>query len=212
MFTSLGRQVDAWGAFIPGRAGLCDELKEKVKASMQNRGIKDLSITEAGMKAGGSTIPVGEFREHIIIEQKLSVGGTATVALRVAPRGTEDLELSWRLMEKNWATWLLATLGQTGLIVIGLLWIFISLILIPIGVGVCMLIPGVAMIGVAFGWWGVNKTKSQATTYEQFDSRVLAQTVDYCLMSALDELGVTAAELRVLQKAQMGGIGQLGSN
>ncbi len=113
---------------------------------------------------------------------------------------------------KNWSTWLLATLGQTGLIVIGALWILISPILIPIGVGVCMIIPGIAMIGVAFSWWGVNKTKSQATTYQQFDSGVLAQTLDYCLMSALEELGVTAAELRVLQTSQMRGIGKLGMN
>ncbi len=100
MFTSLGRQVDAWGAFVPGKAGICDELKEKVKEAMQKRGLQNLTIKEAEMKAGGSAMPIGEFREHILFEQKLGGGGTATAALRIAPKGTEDLELSWRLTEK----------------------------------------------------------------------------------------------------------------
>jgi hypothetical protein len=75
-----------------------------------------------------------------------------------------------------------------------------------------MIVPGIAMIGVAFGWWGSARAKTQATAYQQYDSRVLAQTVDYCLMASLEELGVSAEELRVLQKAQMQGLGRLGAS
>ena len=211
MAANLGSQVDAWGAFIPGKASITEELKKKVVEAMQKRGLQNFSIRDADMNLGGVAASMAENRQHILFEQGLGRGGTATVALRIAPRGAEDMEISWRLMEKNWASWLIATLGQTGLTIFGILWIILSLAMIPIGIGVCMIIPGIAMLGVAFGWWGVSRSKSQATTYQQFDSRVLAQTVDYCLMVSLEELGVTADELRVLQNAQMGGIGKLGT-
>ena len=154
----------------------------------------------------------GEKREHIVFDQKLGGGTVATVALRVAPRGTQDLEISWRLFERNVAKSIFAGMSQTTIVIIGVLWTLMSLALMPLGVGFCTFIIGPIIIGFGMGWWGSSKGKTKATTYQQLDSRALAQAVDYSLMKTLDDLGISKDEIRVLQAAQMEGIGRLGPN
>jgi hypothetical protein len=153
----------------------------------------------------------GEKREHIVFEQKLGAGSAAAFALRVAPRGTNDLELSWRLFEGNITKSVVEGVGQTGLVVFGILWTLLSIALMPLGVGFCTVIIGPVIIGFGLGWWGKNKGKTKVTTFQQLDSRALGQAIDYSLMITLENLGVTKEEIRVLKAAQMEGIGRLGA-
>ncbi len=69
-----------------------------------------------------------------------------------------------------------------------------SIALIPLGVGFCTVIIGPIIIGFGMGWWGKNRGKTKATTYQQLDSRALAQAVDYSLMKTLEELGLAPDE------------------
>ena len=70
---------------------------------------------------------------------------------------------------------------------------------------------GVWMMGMGLGWWKGTSNKSRLTNDQMLDARVLAQTVDYCLMNQLEKLGVSANELKILQAAQLEGIGNLGN-
>ena len=47
-----GLQVDAWGAFVPNRAGLVDQIKASVIQEVQSRGIEDLEITTQNLGVG----------------------------------------------------------------------------------------------------------------------------------------------------------------
>ena len=120
-----------------------------------------------------------------------------------------DMEISWRLLESNLAKSIAAGTTQWGLVIFGVLWTLLSAALIPLGVGLCTIIIGPVIIGFGLGWWGKDRGKTRATTYQQLDSRSLAQAVDYSLMKALEVLGVSKDELRVLVAAQMDGIGKL---
>jgi hypothetical protein len=205
-----GLQVDAWGAFIPNRAALVDQIKASLVQEVQSRGIEDLEVTTQNLGVGTTWQALtGEKREHIVFEQKLGVGAAAAMAVRVAPRGTQDLEISWRLFEGNVAKGILEGVSQTTLIVVGVLWTLLSIALMPLGVGFCTVIIGPVIMGFGFGWWGAKRGKTKATSYQQLDSRALAQAVDFSLMTCLEKLGVTAEELRVLKAAQMEGIGKL---
>lgn len=207
-----GLQVDAWGAYVPERGGLAPEIKKQAIEEMDKRGLSWLTIAPNVMLGVGTRLQAltGEKRSHIIFQQGLAGGTEATVALRVAKRGKSDLELSWRLFESNVARGTFAGLGQGTLIVLGGLWILISLFLIPIGVGLCMLIPGMFVIGTALGWWGKNIGKTKATALEQLDSRMLAQSVNFSLMKTLDKLGISSDEVREVLASNMEGIGKLG--
>ncbi len=207
-----GVQVDAWGAFVPDRGKLIDKLRSGVVKEVEKRGLKNLEITTGEMAISGSMLGslVGEKREYTFFQQKLGTTANATVALRIAPRGTEDLELSWRLLESNPAMSLFLGLSQTTLVWLGASFALFGLILFPLG-GFIMLALGLWMLGMGLGWWKGTSNKSRLTSDQMLDARVLAQTVDYCLMKQLEKLGVSASELKVLEAAQMEGIGQLGT-
>lgn len=205
-----GLQVDAWGAYVPERANVAEKIREGVAKEVESRGVEDLTISMQDLGVGTTWQALtGEKREHIVFEQKLGVGAAAAVALRIAPRGTQDLEISWRLFEGNVAKGVLEGVSQTTLIVFGVLWTLMSIALMPLGVGFCTIIIGPIIMGFGLGWWGSNRGKTKATTYQQLDSRTLAQTVDFCLMKTLEGVGITNEELRVIKAAQMDGIGKL---
>jgi len=205
-------QVDAWGAFVPERADLVDKIKEEVVKEVEKRGMENLTISTQDLGIGTSWQALtGEKREHLVFEQALGRGAAANFALRIAPRGTNDLELSWRLFEGNLAKSVASGTGQTVLVVFGILWTLMSIALMPLGVGFCTVIIGPIIMGFGLGWWGKNRGKTNVTTYQQLDSRSLAQAIDYSLMITLENLGVTKDEIRVLKAAQMEGIGKLGA-
>jgi hypothetical protein len=206
-------QVDAWGAFVPARANLVEQLREGVEKEVEARKLKNLEISSGEMGISTSTIGtlVGEKREYVFFNQKLGLSANATLALRIAPRGAEDLELSWRLLESNPGKTLFLGLSQGALVYLGFAVTMAGVILIIAGVGACVVPVGIWMMGVGLGWWGTSQNKSRLTAEQMLDARILAQTVDYCLMAQLDKLGVSSDELRVLQAAQMQGIGNLGA-
>ncbi len=208
-----GVQVDAWGAFVPARASLVEQLREGVEKEVEARNLKNLEISSGEMGVSTSTIGtlVGEKREYIFFNQKLGMSANATLALRIAPRGAEDMELSWRLLESNPGKTLFLGLSQGALVYIGFAVTLAGVILIIAGVGACVVPVGIWMMGMGLGWWGTSQNKSRLTSDQMLDARILAQTVDYCLMTQLDKFGVSSDELRVLQAAQMQGIGNLGS-
>lgn len=207
-----GLQVDAWGAFVPERADMADKIKEELLKEVEKRGLENLTVSTQELGVGTTWQALtGEKREHLVFEQGLGRGAAAAFALRVAPRGTNDLEISWRLFEGNLAKSIATGTSQTVLVVFGILWTLISVVLMPIGVGFCTVIIGPIIMGFGLGWWGKNKGKTNVTTYQQLDSRSLAQAVDFSLMTALETLGITKEEVRVLKAAQMDGIGRLGT-
>ena len=154
---------------------------------------------------------VGEKREYTFFQQKYGKAtANATLALRIAPRGAEDLEISWRLLESNPAATLFLGLSQTALVAIGISFALFGLLVFPWG-GFIMVGIGIWLLGMGLGWWKGTSGKSRLTTDQMLDARVLAQTIDYCLMAQLEKLGVSANELKILQAAQMEGIGNLGN-
>jgi hypothetical protein len=208
-----GVQVDAWGAFVPGRGKLIEDLREGVVKEVEKRGLPNLEITSGEMAIAGGMLGglVGEKREYTFFKQKLGTSANTTLALRIAPRGTEDMEISWRLLESNPAMSIAMGLSQTTLIYLGGTLALTGLLMIPFGMGLCVLPFGIWMMGLGLGWWKVASNKSRLTSDQMLDARVLAQTVDYCLMTQLEKLGVSANELKILQAAQMEGIGNLGT-
>jgi hypothetical protein len=207
-----GLQVDAWGAFIPERGDLVDQIKENIVKEVESRGLENVTVSTIELGVGTSWQALtGEKREHIVFEQKLGRGAAADFALRVAVRGTNDLELSWRLFEGNMPKKIVEGTSQTALVVFGILWTLMSIALMPLGAGFCTVIIGPIIIGFGMGWWGKNRGKTNVTTFQQLDSRSLAQAIDYSLMKTLEDLGVSKEEIRVLKAAQMEGIGRLGA-
>jgi len=206
MKTAYGLQVDAWGALVIGKGDLADELKRLVVTGVQARGLERLRVSEERVALDSSS----EARDHVIFRQDVGQGGLVTVALRIAKKGKEDLEISWRLFEKNIRTEQFWGLSQATLITLGLALIGAGIIMIPFGgMGFCGIPLGLFFLGMGLGWWRLGKSKTTASTYQQFDSRSLVQIVDYALMRALASKGVTAQELRVLQQANMSGLGNL---
>ncbi len=207
-----GVQVDAWGAFVPGRGNLIDQLRAGVVTAMRERQLPNLEVNTGEMAMSTNTIGsfLGEKREYIFFNQKFGMSANATLALRIASRGAEDLELSWRLLESNPAKSLFLGLSQGTLVYLGVAVAGAGILLSFVGIGLCVFPFGIFMIGSGLGWWKGSSNKSRLTADQMLDARVLAQTVDYCLMKELERLGVSASELKVLQAAQLEGIGNLG--
>ena len=215
--SKYGLQVDAWGAFIPDRGYLEVELQDRVARKMQAKGLGGLTIKREKLKLG-DPVSVGggwEAREHIVFVQNLRNGGKATLALRIAKRGVDDLEISWRLSERNILTeWLRACGPFFSVLLIFLVMVLLLFSTRDIFSGFCVLIFGLLMmLGVLIrglsGLVKLLKGGPTASTYQQFDTRVLAVTVDHALMVSLDEVGVEPREVRVLRQAQIEGIGRL---
>ncbi len=205
-----GTQVDAWGALVPERIDLIEKLKEDVAKEVANRQIPNLTVSTEELGIGTTTQAlIGEKREHIVFEQKLGGGALAAVALRIAPRGEHDMEISWRLFESNLIKGIATGTTQWGLVIFGGIWSLLSIALMPLGVGFCTFIIGPVIMGFGLGWWGKDRGKSNTTLYQKLDSRALAQAIDYSLMRSLEKLGITHDELRILVAAQMEGIGKL---
>jgi hypothetical protein len=215
--SKYGLQVDAWGAFIPDRGYLEIELQDRVTRKMQAKGLGGLAIKREKLKLG-DPVSVGggwEAREHIVFVQNLRNGGKATLALRIAKRGVDDLEISWRLSERNILTAWFRVCGPffSVLLICLVMGLLLSSTRDTIS-GLCVLFFGLLMmLGVLTrGLSGLGKLLMggpTASTYQQFDTRVLAVTVDHALMLSLEEVGVEPRELRVLRQAQIEGIGRL---
>jgi hypothetical protein len=207
-----GVQVDAWGAFVPEQGKLIEKLRKGVVEEVEKRGLENLEISSGEMAISDSMLGglVGEKREYTFFQQKLGSSANTTLALRIAPRGKEDLEISWRLLEGNPAVSVFLGLSQTALIWIGGSFALFGLVVLPFG-GYCMVALGLWMLGIGLGWWKGTSNKSRLTADQMLDARVLAQTVDHCLMKQLEKLSVSANELKILQAAQMEGIGNLGT-
>ena len=171
-----GVQVDAWGAFVPGRGKLIEELRQGVVEEVEKRGLTNLEISTGEMAISDSMLGglVGEKREYTFFQQKLGkTTANATLALRIAPRGTEDLEISWRLLESNPAASLFLGLSQTALVYLGGTVALTGVLMLPIGAGGCVLPFGIWMMGIGLGWWKGTSKKSRLTNDQMLDARVL---------------------------------------
>lgn len=206
-----GVQVDAWGAFVPNQGKQIEKLRKGVVTEVKKRGLKDLKISTGEMAMSDTMLGslVGEKREYTFFQQKFGTSANATFALRIARRGKNDMEISWRLLESNPAMSIFLGLSQTTLVWLGGSFALFGLIILPVG-GFIMVGLGVWLLGMGLGWWRGTSNKSRLTTDQMLDARVLGQTIDYCLMKQLEKLGVSASELKILQAAQMEGIGMLG--
>lgn len=203
MKSQYGLQVDAWGALVMGRASLVAEIEELVISNVEERGVENLTVSKNQVSLDGAR------QEHVVFERDLSKGGRAAVALRVVQQGDEDMVISWRLFEKNVhkeRTWGCA---YQALIVGGLIVTLSGAIALAVAVGACILPVGMTALGIGLVWWKVSDQLTTASAVEQFESRVLSQTVDWALMRALQSKKVAKQEFRVLQQASQSGLGRL---
>ena len=205
MRTALGFQVDAWGALGMDKASKAKSLEKEFLAKLKNRHVKGLEVTRERLSIDpGNT----EKREHIVLTQALGEGDLARLLIRFAKRG-KDLELSWWLFEQNPATDKVGGVSRGVMIFFGIMFLLAGLVGMPFGVGFCLFPIGGAMIGSALGWWKFWTKKTTASTFHQFDSRALAQTVDYVLMRVLATNGFTAGDLRIVKESNIEGLGKL---
>ncbi len=206
-------QVDAWGAYVPGRGNLVDELINGTIDEVKKRNLPKLDIQQGELTISKGALDkvfgAGDAREYLCFIQDLGKSAKATLALRIAPRGSIDLELSWRLFESNATRQALLGLSQAGTIYLGIGLVGAGLLTSIFGYGLCAVPIGIYMIGIGVGWWKNSNQESQLTPEQKFDARALVQTVNYCLMSQLEKLGVSSEEVRTLQASQMEGIGKL---
>jgi hypothetical protein len=204
-------QVDAWSAFVPDRGSLQKGIKEGVIKKVSERGIPKLEIKEGSLDLRKHNLDpwfrTAEPRDYLFFVQHLGKTASIVFALRIAKRGMMDLELSWRLFEGNIAMNMLKTLGSGSKVYFGIAVagaaILAAPIMLPVGLGLML-----------SGSRGLNKNKTarNLTTEQQLDSRILAQTIDFCLMKQLEELGISGDEVRVLEASHMEGIGRLGAS
>ena len=200
--TEYGLQVDAWGALVMDRGDLAEEVEELTIQNLKERELENLTITKAEIRLGGPA------REHVVVGQDLGGGGEATTLLRVVRRA-KDLELSWRLFERNVSKVTLWGMSQGTLIVVGSIFTAAGVLSVAFGIGLCPLAIGVPLLGVGLGWWTIGRKKTTAGTTEQFASRALANTVHWALMKALASKGIASQHLQVLQPATEPGLGKL---
>jgi hypothetical protein len=201
--TRFGLQVDAWGALVMEKAELAEEVEKLTIEYVKDRELEGLAIAKGSVDLGGGS------REYVAIEQNMGGGGRAAALLRIASRG-KDLDISWRLFEKNVTKSVVWGMSQGTLLVLGTLTSIVGLGVLPLyGAGLCLLIPGIVMIGASFGWWRVGRSKTTASTVEQFESRALAQMVHWSLMKAMASNGISSAQVQVLQQANTSGLAKL---
>jgi hypothetical protein len=209
-------QVDAWGAFVPGRGDLFEKIKEGVAKKVSERELPNLEISEGSLDISRDLLDkwfrAGEPRDYLFFVQHLGKTASAMVALRIAKRGTKDLELSWRLLEGNPAKGIFKNVTEGAKIYLGVTIAGAGVLTSIFGFGLAAIPIGAALAGSGIDGLKNNKGARNLTTEQQLDARILTQTVDYCLMSQLEELGVSSDEVRVLQAAQMEGIGRLGNS
>jgi hypothetical protein len=203
-------QVDAWGALVFGAGAAADTIKQKVIEGVEAAGL-GIEQTEEYLAMNDPLIVLGGQQQlpYIVFKQSLGSGSVARLALRIAPRGNNDLELAWRLTERNRTTEFL-WLGVSSIEWwFGLIFLIVGLIT---GVGIFCFGPlAIYLFGRAAGWWGAKKRKTTLSTYAQVQSRMLAVTVDGVLMRALDHVGVEPHQLREALAANTQGIGRLGA-
>jgi hypothetical protein len=146
--------------------------------------------------------------EHVAIQQKLGAGSVSTVVLHIAGRG-RDLQLSWRLSENNPRK--KAFLGCSGvaLIYVGLSIAGAGVVLSIVGIGLAMIPFGLAMAVGGFVWTRLPQRQTLANAFDQFDSRALAKTVDWCLAQGLMANSVSSQHVSVLWRNSMPGLGSL---
>lgn len=240
MKTIFGMQVDAWGAMVMGKGEIAQSVGQQALEIITARGLANLKISvgmldldknpdslphvapsiwdlpRVGQALGlwGQTPQAprkGPGREHVIIQQQLEKGEVATVVLRIAPRGNQDLELSWRLFEKNPSREAMWGCSQTLLLWFGLGFVGASILLIPFGgMGICGMPIGLFLVKAGLGWGKSGNEQTTASSYQQFDGRALAQTVDFALMKALANCGVSGKEVKVLHQSHMTGLEDMG--
>ena len=200
--TEYGMQVDAWGALVMDRANLAEELEKLTIQNLKERELEKVTITKTEVRLGGTAL------EHVVVEQDLGGGGRATTLLRIVPRA-KDLDLSWRLFERNLKKMMVWGMSQHSLITAGIGFIIAGLFTAIFGFGLCFVPVGIVLLGVGLGWWTVGRKKTTAGTTEQFASRALANTVHWALMKALASKGIASQHLQVLQPATEPGLGKL---
>ena len=205
--TKFGLQVDAWGALAMERADLAQKVEKLTTDAVKERGLEGLTISRESVALGGA---FEEAQEYVVFEQDLGGGGRAATLLRVAPRG-KDLDISWRLFEKNVATGILWGMSQGTLLSVGALLSIVGVGsgLLTGGVGCVLACPGVIMIGAGMGWWMVGRKKTTASTTQQFDSRALANTVHWALMKALASNAISNQHVQVLRRTSEEDLGKL---
>ena len=203
--TKYGLQVDAWGALVMDRGNLAKDIEQLTIENLRDRELENLTITREVISLGGF---VGPALEHVVVEQDLGGGGRATTLLRIVPR-VKDLDLSWRLFERNVNTAQSWGVSQGTLVTVGSLLTAAGVLSVVLGVGLCLLAIGVPILGLGLGWWGVARKKTTAGTTDQFASRALANTVHWSLMKALASKGVANQHLQVLQQTAEPGLGRL---
>jgi hypothetical protein len=215
-----GIQVSAWGAVVYDIEDVTklerDTLARFRATGLPNVGIRKEMVSIEGWGRGG--------QESVVIQEQLEGGGLGTVVLRIARRAAKNVEIDWRLFEKNTKVDTLWGIGQATLMTVGIVLLtlgglvaLMGLCLIPLyGIGVVVdflsaifCIPGFVMVGAAAGWFAVGQLNTTAYVSEQFASRRLIIDVDKALMDTLVSFGVDLERYRVTTPTDIHGMGLL---
>src|SRR5260221_7535799 len=113
--TKYGVQVDAWAPLIPGKRDASKEIYKHVWKTINEQ--LPYMVDQYGVsKPGQLTAIEGDLvfanflnpfksrekkRPHMLVTNTLSEFSHYTVAVRIAGWGLNDLEVSWRILEKD---------------------------------------------------------------------------------------------------------------
>ena len=195
--TKYGKQVDAWAALVMDRANLGQVIERDVVKFLQSRGLEGLNIYRDKVSLDGIW---GGSQENLIIYQNLGKGMHTTVILYMAEWGANDLEIAWRLFEKNTNMAMIWGMSQATLLVVGLGLVALAVLfsfmqLYVLDFLTCGL--GVVFVTIAASWWFMElQNRAAIVSTDENKSHVLGNIVDWALRQALVNNGINLNELR----------------
>lgn len=256
--TKYGIQVDAWAALIPGKGSVSQEvyqhvwktLNEKLPYLVRQEDVeKPRNVTLVADKLSFdyflspliSTTPDQSHkpRPHMLVCNRLTGFTQYAVAVRIARWGDNDLEVSWRILEKDFVQSVIEPgLHVLAIALLGLyLWQLwqISQLFIPGDLGEILkdvgryisevlhfllwATPGVIVAAMFILWVsfiiGRLRRRADGTdrtwldTYDQYDSRMLALEVSGVIWEALDAQAIAPSDIRELRRRQKSDVARI---
>jgi nitroreductase len=178
---SIGTYMDSWRFLIRGMGDRANEIAARFFKQLGGRGIEGLKLSIGKLTIVGD--PSRESRDYYFAERDLGKGAKATMAIRIAPVGT-DLFVEWRhyvTPSKGFGL-----LSLTVLAILAIFTYFFGLLL--------LLYP-------RFRQW-VTQLDSSATLngFQEQDSTALQLAVRAALEEAIDLAGISKALIQPLSK------------
>jgi hypothetical protein len=172
----VGDYVDSWCFLIRGMGDRAQEIAARFFKQLADRGIEGLKLNvgELIIDVGGGKL---DSRDYYFVERDLGEGAVATMAVRIAPTGT-DLFVEWR-------HYVLPPIGgDIDWVVFAILFIFT--------------VPAFVYL-----WWVKNKARASSLKgFQGQDSTAFQLAVRAALDEAIDLAGISKALIQQLPKEE----------